>query len=297
MKLVVGSVVAAMVLASFVLAQDHPAGTTETDRLLYRIGERINQDYTNLQTVSWNNKVRVEVLKEDLTQKERPREFVYDVIIRLQEPTAKTDPLPFAVREIEKLLSIDGKAARKGQTAKQSDPRPAPMNILTPYLPSDRRFGWTKFTLSGLAELDGRKLLLVEMTSPQRTPPRVEWDTKFRVIGVMNTFQIYDVQYNKGRLWVDPDTFDVLQLQWKSDPFEFEQPHGKPMTHEMEFIARFQKMNFENPSQTLVVPEMMQFTRTIKGGQRYPVVRTLHSFTGFKRFLGDTKIKVIEETK
>src|SRR5678816_4155679 len=119
MKLVVGSVVSAMVLASFVLAQDHPAGTTETDRLLYRIGERINQYYTNLQTVSWNNKVRVEVLKEDLTQKERPREFVYDVIIRLQEPTAKTDPLPFAVREIEKLLSIDGKAARKDQTAKQ----------------------------------------------------------------------------------------------------------------------------------------------------------------------------------
>src|SRR6185503_18523723 len=113
-KRFVVSVVAAMVLASLVLAQDQTAGTTETDRLLARISDRANQYYTNLLTVSWNNKVRLEVLKEDLTQKEKPREFVYDVIIRLQEPAAKTDPLPFGVREIEKLLSIDGKAVRKG---------------------------------------------------------------------------------------------------------------------------------------------------------------------------------------
>jgi hypothetical protein len=286
-----------MVLASLVLAQDQTAGTTETDRLLARISDRANQYYTNLLTVSWNNKVRLEVLKEDLTQKEKPREFVYDVIIRLQEPAAKTDPLPFGVREIEKLLSIDGKAVRKGQTAKPTDPRPAPMNILTPFLQSDRRFGWTDFAISGLAELDGRKLLLVEMTSPQRTPPRVEWDDKFRVLGVQHKFRVY-VQYNKGRLWVDPDTYDVMQVEWKSDPFEFPAPNGKTrLKYQQEMMARFRKMTFENPSQILVVPETLQFVRTITGGQRYPVVRTLHSFTGFKRFLGDTKINVIEETK
>jgi hypothetical protein len=287
-----------MTLASFVLAQEHTAGTTETDRLLDRIGERVQRYYTNLLTVSWNNKVRLEVLKEDLTQKEKPREFEYDVIIRLQEPASKTDLFPFYIRESETLLSVDGKAVKKGQTAKPTDPRPAPMNILTPFLPDAKRFGWTNYTISGVKEFDGQKLLLVEMTSPQRTPPRVEWDDKFRVLGVVHTFQIYGVQYNKGRLWVDPETFDVIRVEGRSDPFEFLPPGNKQTwKYETDYMARFRKMKFENPSQTLVVPEALQFVRTITGSRRSPVVRTAHSFTGFKRFLGDTKIIVTKDTK
>src|SRR4030095_13349881 len=92
------------------------------------------------------------------------------------DPPSKTDPAPFYVREVAQLSAVDGISAKKGQTAKESDPRPAAMSVLAFLLPGARTLGWNTNTSSGLTELDGRKALLVEITNPQRKPPRVAWD-------------------------------------------------------------------------------------------------------------------------
>jgi hypothetical protein len=284
-------------LAPIFLGQTEPRiESVDLDQLLTRVSERVQQYYTNLLSISWTDKVRQEVLKEDLEQKEKPRELVYDMIIRHQEARSTEDIAPFYVREVANLTLADGKRVSKGESAKSTDPRFASMGSLAFLMARTR--DRLQFTFAGSSELAGRKVLMIDVTNPQRTPPRVDWNTSFRLLGVNHSFQISGVQYNTGRIWVDPESFDVLQLEWKSDPFDFQHPGRKEkLRHEMGMTARFKRVSFENPDQTFVVPDSEEWFRNIKGGQRFPVVRVFHSFTNYKRFLGDTKIVVVEETK
>src|SRR5262245_40481297 len=55
----------------------------------------------------------------------------------------------------------------------------------------------------------------------------------------------------------------------------------------------FKRMSFENPHESLVVPEPIEILRTIKGAKGGGV-RTLHAFTDCKRFTGETRIEPLE---
>jgi hypothetical protein len=98
------------------------------------------------------------------------------------------------------------------------------------------------------------------------------------------------VPYTTGRIWVDPDTYDVLRFDWHSDPFEFERPRGRDkIVYQRDMTVRFKSMTFMNPDQTLLVPESTETVITFKGAKT-PISRVIQSFSNYKRFTGDIQI-------
>lgn len=218
------------------LAQSKEQGVSE---IVGRIGERVEKYYRDLQKVAWTDNAQVQWLKEDLTPKDKPREATYDMLINLQPPTPD-DPLsPFYVREQADLKRVEGKIIKKG-AAEATAPRPPGLGSLVFLLQGAK--GNYSFSYSGQTSLQARKTLMLEVSYPQSVqPPRVIWNDSFRGLGVNRNFRIAEVQTENGRIWIDPDTYDVLQLEYHTTPFEFSRTDkSKKITYEMVYTARFQ---------------------------------------------------------
>jgi hypothetical protein len=288
MKRLIPVVLSAIVLTGVNVGQSQPPDISE---VMERVGERVKQHYIDLKKLAWTDTIREQELNPDQTPKDKAREFAYDMIIRLQEIDEKI--APFVVREVSDLRVADGKPVRKGTSSKSTDPRAASVGSVAILMPGPRaRYG---FSYGGDADLDGRKTLLIDVTFPPSTRvPQVQWNDTFRLFGVSRNFELTGVSYDKARLWVDAETFDVLRNEVRSTPFEFSRNEkGKKITFEMATTFRFKRMSFENPHESLVVPESIEILRTFKGAKGGGV-RTLHAFTDYKRFTGETRIESLE---
>ena len=263
--------------------------------LLEKVRQRVKQHYIDLQSLAWTDWVRWETLKEDRAPADKPRDFVYDVIIRLEQPKPEDTGVPFYVREQSELRSIDGKPAKKNQTPQSRDPRAANMSNFLFLLLTDSRAQNYQLSYGGPADLNGRKTWRIAVHVPQKTPPQVTWDVSFGLSGVRNNFNVTGVHYNHGMLWIDPDTYDILRLEWRSDPFEF-QRRSKKFRYETQLTVNFQQMSIGSPELKLAVPVSLESLTKIRGVTR-TFYRITHTFTDYKRFSGDATILKFEGEK
>jgi len=288
MKRLIPIVLSTIVLTGVNVGQSQVPVISES---MERAGERVKQHYIDLQKLAWTDTIRDQELNPDHTPKGKAREFAYDMIIRLQEIEERI--APFVIREVSDLKVADGKPVKKGTSPKSTDPRAASVGSIAILMPGPRsRYS---FSYAGEADLDGRKTLIVDMTFPPTTRlPEVKWNDSFRVFGVSRNFELTGISYDKARLWIDAETFDVLRNEVRSTPFEFSRNEkSKKITFEMTTTVRFKRMSFENPQESLVVPESIEILRTFKGAKGGGV-RTLHVFTDYKRFTGETRIEPLE---
>lgn len=275
----------------------------ELATLLDRVGERVKTYYLDLQKFAWTDTVRQQPLRDDRTPQGKPRDLVYDMIIRI-DPAVPRDgvplplPLPpFFTKDLSELISVDGKPFLKDDSPERSDPKAGDIGLLWILLWAPRRTDHIyQFSFAGREDMDGRKTLMVDITYSQRgysvgpivapmigTPTRVPW------VGWQGDSFTVLVQQT-GRIWIDPDTYDVLRLETRTKPFEFERRDGRgKLKFQYGLTARFHSMTFENPTQTLMVPESIETVQTVTGMQP-PLVRTTHTFGNFKRFAADVKI-------
>jgi hypothetical protein len=277
----------------------------ELAELMDRVGQRVKAYYLALQQFAWTDTVRQQSLRDDRTPQGTPRDLVYDMIIRI-DPAVPRDgvpsPLPpFFTKDLSELISVDGKPFLKDDSPERSDPKAGDIGLLWILLWAPRRTDHSyEFSSAGRVDLEGRKTLMFDITysprwytvGPSVRPldvlpvgnlnrvPAVVWQGDSFSVAVQQT----------GRIWIDPDSYDVLRLETRTKPFEFERPDGRgKLKFEFAMTARFRSMTFENPQQTLMVPDSIETVRTIKGMQP-PLVRTTHTFGNFKRFAADVKI-------
>jgi hypothetical protein len=119
-------------------------------------------------------------------------------------------------------------------------------------------------------------------------PLRIDKSSSFA--GVKLDFQIVNILPEKGRLWIDGTTYDVVRFESRSKPFEFSRTEtSRKITYQVEVKARMKSISFENPAETFLVPESIETIRTYKGAED-PTIRQTHTFGGFKRFSGEIKI-------
>ena len=239
--------------------------------------------------------------REDRVPQGKATDLVYDMIIRIDPAVPRTDlplPLPpFFTKDLSELISVDGRPLQKGDSPERSYPRAGDIGLLWILLWAPGRTDHIyEFSSAGRADLEGRKTLVVDITFSPRsysvgpivvpmigTPTRVPW------VGWQGDSFTVLVQQT-GRIWIDPDTYDVLRLETRTKPFEFERPGGRgKLKFEYGLTARFHSMTFENPTQTLMVPESIETVQTVAGMQP-PLLRTTHTFGNFKRFAADVKI-------
>jgi hypothetical protein len=192
---------------------------------------------------------------------------------------------------------IDGKPAKKNAGAPSPDPTAYTTSLL--FLLPKNQPSYT-FSYVGEADWQGRKALVVDFTPVKREPPEVTWKGGF----FRANFQ------RQGRLWIDPISYDVLQLDAHLvGPFEFKSPRTvrkgpffvfgasrKFKIEKWDLTIRFRPTPFQDPEQTLLLPETAETVRVIHGS-RVPRLRTTHSFTNYKRFTGEIKIQGPEDQR
>ena len=278
------SFVFVIALAATVTGQD---GDPDLSTILQRVRERVTRHYLDLQSLAWTDTVKVEAPGE------KPRELVYDSIVRLQEPVPGDNAVPFYIRDVSELRAVNGKPVKKNELPKSTDPRAANMGTLSFLLLSEERSRKYAFSYAGPVDLTDRKALQIDIKSPQKTPPKVTWDDTFVFFSVRYHFQV-SAPFTKGVLWVDPETYEVLQLEWRSDPFEFQRTAGsEKIKYESGLKVQFQSMPLAEPNQTIAVPVSLEFTRTITR-EDVRVSRQTHTLSNYKRFTGDAKVISVE---
>ena len=104
----------------------------------------------------------------------------------------------------------------------------------------------------------------------------------------------------KGRLWLDPVTFDILRLEeGLKRPFEVRVPdkYGR-LQAEHDFTVdrvdasiRYRSVTFHDPDETVLLPESIESQTVIRGGGHVGN-RTTQRFSDCRRFL--TTGRVIE---
>jgi hypothetical protein len=251
--------------------------------ILEKAGDRVQQYTTTVLSVACTELTRQLELEPDLTTvKKKPIELVYDFII--------IPGIGFGILEQRELKLIDGKPAAKN--AQPSIPVTTAFTTAVTVLLREIRDNFA-FSSAGTADLDGREALLIDYLPAIRRPPSATWEgARFRL-----NFE------SKGRIWIDPISYDVLRIETHLiEPVEFQPPRvmrkgpfvlfgpaHKFKVKVWDVAIRFAPTSFKEPEQTLMLPVSAESFRIIEG-MRVPRLRITHSFTNYRRFSSDVKI-------
>ena len=102
----------------------------------------------------------------------------------------------------------------------------------------------------------------------------------------------------RGRIWVDADTADVLRLDEQLvGPVVFPVPreHAGPgdiremRIERADTSIRYRPIAFAEPDETLLLPGTIE-TLSVFAGSGVPRLRIVQSFTGYRRFLTDSRL-------
>jgi hypothetical protein len=266
-------------MAGFGTGQD----SVQLAEILQKAGERVQGYSEAVLSVVCKETSRRQELESDLKTTRKATERTYDLTI--------VHPQGRSIVERRELKSIDGKAAKTGEPPDRSDP-PAYLASLLVLLPQSQ--SQYAFSFAGTGDLDGRESFILDYVPATRIPPNVTWkDGQFMVRS-----------QSKGRIWIDPGTYDVLRIDTHLiESFEFKSP---PITkrkgpfvafgpghrfklERSDFSIRFGPTHFQEPEQTLLLPASVEILSVFEGS-RVPRLRTTHSFTDYKRFTSDIMI-------
>jgi hypothetical protein len=277
-----------------VSANEDSAGLKET---LERVGARVRNFQEDLFNVKWTVVHRGQQLKADLTPKGKPLESVVDWIIVRR--TAKGDPQKTYAVAVTEAKLVEGKPPReKKPHLPPEDPKFAyrhPLYFLSPDKQAEWVFGW-----EGETDLKGQKAVMITAAPAQVTKPitRIE-KRKYYVEGLQR----------KARVWIDAQTYDVLQVEWRlldtvnfktkfglswHGPFFVTRPAREIEFEKMDQTIRFDRVAFKNPDQTLLLPVSEEHLHVIRGA-RNPAYRSTVSYVDYKRFVTDLKVKTPDQ--
>ena len=285
-----------------------PSDAEKLHALLDRVSERVRLYHERLFSLTFRETVRQERLRHDLTPQDKPGEFVYESLVLHRPARAGAEgTLPVVTR---KLKSRDGKPVDETKEAKKLEERARqarrPCGITDPptaygdpllFLLPERRPA-LNFSYAGEAALDGRDALVVAFESPPAdAPPELKFED--------NCFFLSRPLRRKGRVWIDPQTSDVLRLDWElAETFEgktgnrvvrkgilFRFAPARELSYEREVTTiRFRPVAFKNPAQTLLLPVASEYLRVVRGA-RNPGFRVTQTYADYRRYVTSSEVK------
>ena len=251
--------------------------------LMLRVGERVEQYYDRVTSVVCIETVSQQELRFNLKPQGKPRETVYELMV-VRQPPAKGEAESHVQIE-RRIKSIDGRPARKYEPPGCTDPKPITVEPLTFLLPKYQPM--YRFSRADNVPASGPPgSVVVDFQQIRKDPIEVKWD------GLC-----FDARGGgmDGRIWLEADTHDVLQLDIRlTEAFRVPPPPGLmseilPIRVERsEITIRFARVGFQDPAETLLLPESMMTLTVFRG---VPSMRTTQTFSGFKRFMSEAAIK------
>lgn len=147
-----------------------------------------------------------------------------------------------------------------------------------------------------------KKLILINQ------PPAFE---PVKIVDTGDCFRLSRSLRRQGKVWIDLNTYDVVQLQWQlAESFSGKTSAGvakfgifpvfrpaKELSYEkQEMTIRFRPVTFQNPEQSLLLPSFSESAWILKGA-RIAGFRVTTDYTRYRRFLTSVEIKDSDEDK
>lgn len=277
----------------------------ELKNLLERVGERIQKYQDAMFSIAFAEVLRQQELKSDGTAKNKPKEFIYDsIVISRTSPANQQNSFPVITRTLK---TVDGKPTEQKNLPQRSkcvetNPRPAYGDPLTFLLPKNQAD--FIFFYAGETDLEGRKAMVILINQPTASEP-------IKIVNTGDCFRLSRSPQRQGKIWIDPNTYDVIKLQWQlAESFNGKLPAGvskfgifpvfrpaKEMSYEKsESTIHFRPVTFQNPEQVLLLPSSSEHTWILKGA-RIAGFRTITDYTRYRRFLTNVEIKDSDKDK
>lgn len=257
------------------------AQSGDLTRILSNLAERTQQYYDRFISIICTETVQQQELKFNLTPTGKPRVTVYELSV--SRDAASNDEGDFRVGRT--LQSVNGRPARKNQRPGCTDPKtgtPEPLAFLLAANQAAYQFTLAAGAAGGPA---GAHAVDFVESPPERV--RVTWNG--------NCFDA-EGGGHAGRLWFDPATFDVLQVDVRlSRPFLVPLPAGSSLgimpairVERWEATLRFARVNFSHPDETALLPESIETLTVFRGASS---LRTSQKLSNFRRFLSESSIR------
>ena len=272
----------AIVLALVALAGGRTAGAPsgELSLILGSLAARTQQYYDRFISIICTETVHQQELRFNLAPIGKPRETVYELSVT-RNPRSK-DEDDFLVGRL--LQAVNGRPARKYQERGCTDPKtgtPEPLGFLLAKNQDRYRFTLPDAVPGGPP---GTRAVDFIEAPPERV--RITWKgVCFEAEG----------GGHEGRVWFDPETFDILQVELRlSKPFLVPMRPGNiglmpaVRVERFESTMRYSRVNFTQPDETVLLPESIQTLTVFRG---VPSMRTTQKLSQFRRFLSESIIR------
>ena len=271
---------AALALAVIVcVAETNAQSAADQERIRHGLAERTQKYYDRFISIICTETVHTQDLRINLAPTGRPRTTVYELSVS-RDPRGQADG-EFRVERI--LQSVNGRPARKNQTGGCTDPKtgtPEPLSFLMSS--NQHRYRFSIADSAGGPSAT-RAVDFIE-TRPERV--RVSWQgTCFEAEG----------GGHQGRVWFDPDTYDVHQVVIRlSQPFVIPMPDSlrgiRPAirVEKSETTLRFSRVEFQQPDESVMLPTSIDTLHVLRG---VPSIRIRQSPSDYRRFLTRAEIR------
>lgn len=277
--------------ASPVLGAPPEAPAWSLAEVLHRAGEKVQEYFERAQSLVCLEVVRLQPLSSGLS----PDGFGRTVESELR---LAWDPLEdegaAEARTLRQVLKVNGGRPRKNDdrsctTPEQQVSQTQPLSML---LPSQRvKY---EFQLGDLARLDGRQVLTVRYRKTAKRTVEVKM-----VDGRDDCISFEVTGGERGRLWIDPETFEVLRMD-ESMPGVVDIPMPAPILRKagmpafwtlerLDTSIRFKRVTFQDPNEAIVLPVSSTELRVTRGSGQ-PRLRTVTEYRRYQRFLTGARV-------
>jgi hypothetical protein len=279
------ALVLAAACAAAPAAQRRPA--PDVAETVARVGARVVEWYARAQSIVSHETVLITPLRADLSADGFPRRLGYELRVAWDPGGVGPGALP-EPSVLRELITVNGRAPRERDQPGCMDPKPITPEPLMMLLPEEREA--FAFTDAGTTRVDGRPALMLDYKGVVRGTPDVQFTKECVSVELPGR--------SRGRIWVDAATYDVLRFdEHLVGLFDFSVPREHQRRGASTSITieradtsiRYQRVTFEDPPETLMLPVAVETVTVIRGGgtQRTRISRR---YSDFKRFIGDARV-------
>jgi hypothetical protein len=279
----------ALVLAAAAVASAQTPLPVED--VLARIGDRVAKYYTKAQSIVCTEESTV----QPITLNYGPDGFARTVEseLRVEADRGETPGDPGIVREVRKVNGRPPRARDSIERAGCTDPNPLSTEPLTFLLPAHR--SEYRFKTAGTDRLRNRETLTIDFETVDRQSRAQLIEDKS---GHEDCFDWTGPVATSGRIWVDPASYDVLQVERHNrGPLDVSVPWALQrryhfdnyvVVERQDVTIRYRMIAFSEPEETLVLPESIDTVVIVRGGLQS--TRQWQIFSDYRRFVTEGRV-------